>query len=209
MFGVHQSKEAKYASPHPRAMEHAVLDGLTPMVDTQPRNSLQVSNGPGNLEHPIVCPRRKGQAGHRLSEYPGRRIVQGTPTTNFSGSHVAVRPHLWNIVKTLMLPVASRGDACTNGLAPLLRGFGSQIVDRNGRHFNMEINAIQEGAGNARTIPGDGRGVARAPVSFRSVQSARAPVRITIEPVSSGDTWSLDTRARQHSAEDHRETIQQ
>ena len=63
-------------SPHPGTIEEAVLDGLTDVMGTQAAGPLQIGNGPGDFEHPIVCPGREPQAGHRLSKNPGGRIVQ-------------------------------------------------------------------------------------------------------------------------------------
>ena len=63
-------------SPHPGAIEETVLDALTHVMGTQVAGPLQIGNGPGDFEHPIVCPGRKRQAGHGLSKNPSGRIVQ-------------------------------------------------------------------------------------------------------------------------------------
>jgi hypothetical protein len=55
----------------------------------------------------------------------------------------------------------------------------------------VEIDTVQQRTGHAGTITGHMSRIACAPVSFRPVQPARAPVRTTITPVSSAFTWSL------------------
>ena len=90
-------------SPHPGAIEEAVLDGLTDVMGTQAGGSLQVGDGSGDLEHPIVSSGRERQTGHGFSKNPGGLIVQGAPTPDLSGSHLAVRPYLGSMAKTLVL----------------------------------------------------------------------------------------------------------
>ena len=130
-------------SPHPRTIEWAVLDGLPHVMEIQAANALQISDGPCDLEHSIVCPRRKRQAGHRLSQNPGGRIVQGAPTPDLSGSHVAVRPYVGDTAKSLVLSHTSGRDASPNHLARLRRTHASQIFDRNCGHLDVEIDAVQ------------------------------------------------------------------
>ena len=60
------------------------------MVRTQAGHPLQVRDGPRDFEHPIVCPGRKGQAGHCLAKNPGGGIVQpGQIVEGFAGGREA------------------------------------------------------------------------------------------------------------------------
>ena len=123
------------------------MDGLSDMMGTQVGGALQVRDGPCDLEHPIVCPGRERQTGHGLSKNPGGRIVQGAPTPDLSGSHVAVRPHLGSTAKTSVLPLTSGRDAGPNRVARLRRTDRSQVFDCNGRHLDVQIDAVQQGTG--------------------------------------------------------------
>ncbi len=179
-------------SPHPRAIEQAVLNGLTHVMRAQGADPLEIGDGPGDFEHPIVRPGRERQAGHGLLENPCGRIVQDAPTPDLPGSHVAVRPQLGSVAKTVVLQLTGGRNAGPDGVARFARSNRSQVPHRNGGHLDVEIDAVQQGARHAGTIPGHGPRIARAPVSLRPVQPARAPVRTTIAPISSEYMWSLN-----------------
>ena len=86
----------------------------------------------------------------------------------------AFAPTPGGTVKTSVLPLTSGGNPDPYGVTRLRRTDRSQVLDRNGGHLDVEIDAVQQGAGDAGTIPGHGLRVARAPVSLRTVQPAWA-----------------------------------
>ena len=44
------------SSPHSGAIQQSILDRLTDVMGTQVSDPLQISDGPGDFEHPIVGP---------------------------------------------------------------------------------------------------------------------------------------------------------
>ncbi len=180
------------------SIQQAVLNSLTNVMGTQGAGPLQVRDGPRDFEHTIVCPGGERQAGHGPFENPGRLFIQGAPAPDLSGPHLAVRPYVCSTPKTSMLPLPSSGNAGADGVARLGGADRSQVFDWHGGHLDMEIDAVQQGAGDPRPIPGHVSRIARAPVAFRTVHPTRAPVRTTIAPISSAYTRSFEAPSPSH-----------
>ena len=102
----------------------------------------------------------------------------------------------------MVLPLSSGRNPNPHGVARLRRTNRPQVLDRNSRHLDVEIDAVQQGTGDTGTIPGHGRRIARAPVPLGPEQATRTPVRTTIAPASSGYTWFLNAGKPPPSADD-------
>ena len=67
-------------------------------------------------------------------------------------SHASVAIYFAIVAKAFLLAFPSSHDALANGSGSFLSAFAGDVAVFHGRHFNVQIDAIEERAGDALAI---------------------------------------------------------
>lgn len=161
------------------AVELAVLDGLGHMGDGNRLRSGDIGNGARQFEHAVVSTRRQTESRDRLPEQAFGRRLWPAPAVDFARAEAAVR-----FLLTLDLNLMRRRDAGAHRVTRFTCGLAQQVFLGHGRYFQMNIDAVQQGAGNSAAI-------ARHLVG----RAAAAPVEMPEVAAGTGTRCSFAIRA--------------
>ena len=67
-------------------------------------------------------------------------------------SHAGVAIYFGFVAKTFLLAFPGSHDALANGSGRFLSAFAGDVAIFHGRHFNVQIDAIEQRAGDALTV---------------------------------------------------------
>lgn len=130
--------------------EAPVLDGLGDVRCPNLGAVGEIGNGSCNLENAMPGSRRKIELGGGLFEQLAAGVVRGTCGIDLGCAQAGIR---------LLL---SRRLACPGGIDTLAyagRAFtvclADQVIRRQRRHFDEQVDAVEEGAGELAAITGD------------------------------------------------------
>src|SRR5712671_1306930 len=67
--------------------------------------------------------------------------------------HAGIAIYFSLVAKTFLLSFPGSHDALANGSGSFLSAFAGDVAVSHGRHFNVQIDAIEQRAGDALTVP--------------------------------------------------------
>lgn len=149
---------------HPAAgpIQGAVLDGLRQMPETDLLLRGQVRDGAGHLEQPVVPPRRQPQASDRQPKQFLSIRSQPAVAPDFPRTEVRIGVESRMRLQAPPLPRPRRLHPFPDRCAPFLRRVEGQLGRTHGRDPDLEIDAVQERAGQSGEVPLDQRRVTAA-----------------------------------------------
>ena len=137
------------------------------MVRPHVRLAGEIGDGACHFEHAVVPPRGQTEPSNGLREERGARRVRGAVRVDFPGLEPRVGPPL-----PVHLPFARPGDSAAyrrGGLAALGPG---EVLGRDGRHFELDVDAVEQRTRDAASIALDL--VGGAPAAARIVAEVAA-----------------------------------
>src|SRR5487761_2190213 len=129
------------------AVELAVLDRLGHMADGNRLAPGEIGNGARQLQHAMVSARRQIEPRDRLPEQTFGRRLWPAPPVDLARTEAAVAFSL-----ALDLYLMRRRDALAHCAARFARGLAQQIFLGHGGHFQMDVDAVEQGPGNLAAI---------------------------------------------------------
>src|SRR6185503_17394425 len=145
------------------AVQGAVLDGLGEVRDGEMVGSVEVRDGAGYLEDPVV-----GAGGESLLLHGSLEEAFGVGaelamSTDLAGGHLSVgEDAVAGFLETVALTIASREDAGADFGRALGGCPATQLLILNGRHLYMYIYAIEKRTGDFGDVALDHRWGAHA-----------------------------------------------
>src|SRR5499426_3877843 len=131
-------------------VEATILHRLGHVLHGYPLTSLKVSDSAGDLEDAVVTACGEAQAAHRLLEEPGALGRWRTKAPHLAPAHAGVHP-CPGAGEALALTLAGSLYASPDrrrGLAPFCREIGVG----HGRHLEMEVDPVEERAGESGQV---------------------------------------------------------
>ena len=125
-------------------IEAPVLDRLSDVGHMQRVGSGEISDGPGNLEHPVIRPRGQAQPGDCRSQDPFRLGSEGAVAAHLTRRHVGIGVHPGNPGEARPLGGTGTLHPFRNRLARLGRLRSREVAIGNGRHLQVDVDAIEQ-----------------------------------------------------------------
>ena len=134
------------------AIEGAVLDRLRDMFSGDGFRAGQVGDGAGDLEHPVVGAGAEVQIGHgKLQEFEDGRF-QPAVLLELARVHARVARGLRPLFEPLLLPPSGRHHPVADFPGVLARAVARDLAKVHRRHFDVQIDPVEQGTGNAAQI---------------------------------------------------------
>ncbi len=133
-----------------------VLNRLGQVGDLDIRAAGQVSDRPGQFEHPVVAPRREVQPAHGRPEEGLAGLVRPAEAVRLGRPHLPVRQDR-QVLKSPPLPLAGRSHPGANrcqGFPPAAAG---QLFILDPGHLHVEVHPVQQRPRDAPAVAGDHR----------------------------------------------------
>jgi hypothetical protein len=105
----------------------------------------EIGDGAGQLEHPVVGARRESHLTHSRTEQRLGGIVEGGMLAQLLRPHVGVGQQ-GGAGEAPRLDLPRAGDALLNGRGGLTRPPIRELLVRDARHVEMDVDAVQQGA---------------------------------------------------------------
>ena len=135
-------------------LEGAVLDGFGDVLGADGLAAGQVRDGPGDLQHAVIAPRRHAERVERLLHEHGAVLVQLAESAQLRGLHIGVAARgAAGIAGGLDGP--GRVDARFDGGGRLGLASCAQLLKFDGADLDDHVDAVEHGAGDAAEIPVD------------------------------------------------------
>src|SRR5229473_8589194 len=136
----------------PPPVEAPILNRLAHMLRLKVRRSLEVSDGAGDLENPVIGPRRQREPRDRRAQQRVGAVRYATERADVARRHVRVGVHAGAVGK----PVALRGSRpvhpLPHGLARLAAALVRQRAVLHGGHLEVDVDAVEQGPRNAGEV---------------------------------------------------------
>lgn len=160
------------------AVEGAVLDGLVEVRERDLGGILQIGNGAGDLEDPIVSAGGEVEIEHGALELLAGRGIEGTMLFDLAVKHAGIdaRKSVRVGMEALDLVLAGGGNALADGGGGFARRGGVELLDAEGRCFDMEIDPVEKRAGNAGAVATDLIGMATTGMTRIAEVAARTGI---------------------------------
>ena len=152
------------------------MDGLEDVVGAELPCPGEIGDGAGDLENAIVGAGGEVEGLHRLFEKLGTLGVDGAVLTHNLGTHIGVGADVGKFGKAGALEIAASHDALAHGgggLALFIRG-ELLVVDEG--DFDVEIDAVEKGAGNLGAVGYDLTGTTTALADGIAIEAAGARI---------------------------------
>jgi hypothetical protein len=117
------------------------------------RSTGKISNGQGYLEDTMIGPGRQPEAGDGLVEEIGRGLIETAEPLDLLGIHLGIAVQSGRVGKALPLATAGFIDPGADSGRRFARWLPEQFVNRNRRHFKVDVNPIKQGAGKTTAVP--------------------------------------------------------
>ena len=135
-------------------LEGAVLDGFGDVLGADGLAAGQVRDGPGDLQHAVIAPRRHAERVEGLLHEHGAVLVQLAEPAQLRGLHIGVAARgAAGIAGGLDGP--GRVDARFDGGGRLGLASCAQLLKFDGADLDDHVDAVEHGAGDAAKIPVD------------------------------------------------------
>ena len=152
----------------------------------------EVRDDAGKLEHTVEGARRELQALGGGAQEGLSRWLDFAVFAHFGGTHLGIDTHPLVPREAARLALAGGQDA----LAHMGRGFGfslaGQLFILDAGNLDVDVNAVEQRAGDALLVAADGAGRAGAGARGVAMVAARAPVRVTIEGIAYSTAFSSE-----------------
>ena len=130
----------------------------------------------GDAQDAVVGARRKAEARERLLEQPRRAAVEGAEAPDEARRHLGITGEPEGR-EALELAAPGGDDALAHGGGIVPFAFAGEIVVLDRRDRDVQVDAVEQGARDARPVVLDLRGRAGALARGVAVKAARAGVR--------------------------------
>ena len=151
------------------------MDGFKNMIRAQILCSGEVGNGTGDFENAVVGAGREVELLHGLFKEHGAFFRDDAVLAHDLGAHVGVGAGHGKAEKSGFLKIATVHDALANGGGRFGFLVGCELFIVNEGDFDVEVDAVEEGAGNLGAI---GFNLARAAAALTD--------RVSIKPTRAG-----------------------
>jgi len=132
------------------AVEPAILYGLGYVRGRDGRRGRKIGDGARDLEHAMIAARRQAETADRLFEQLRAPGIRRTVTVDFACAQAGV-----GLALALLLPFAG----CTHARAYDCGRFAllpaREIVLRHGRHFDLQVDAVEQRPGDFAAVARD------------------------------------------------------
>src|SRR3989442_1025991 len=135
--------------PQPPPVEAAVLNGLAHMLRLEVRRTLQVGEGAGDLENPVIGPGRQREPRDRRAQPRVGAVRYATERADVARGHVRVGIDAQPVREPLPLRRARPVHPLPHGLARLAAALVRQRAVLHGGHLEMDVDAVEQGPRNA------------------------------------------------------------
>ena len=163
-------------TPHP-AIQTSVLDRLGDMRRTNTLAVIQVGDGAGELQDAVDGPGREAQAFEGGVEETAGVGLQDAIAVQVFGAHGGVGRG--GAVTEALLLDASRGEDSSGDLGARLTGWAFELLETQGGNLDVQVDAVEQRAGDARPVALDDAGMAATFVAWnRGQKNPRIPSRI-------------------------------
>ena len=112
----------------------------------------KVCNGERDFEDAMVGPGGEPEASDGLVEQVGGSGVQAAVFFYILGAHLGIAVNLGGTCKPLSLPHSCLVDANADGSRRLTGRLTDQFLDRDRRHLDMHVDAVQERPGETAAV---------------------------------------------------------
>ena len=143
------------------AIQRPVLNGLVEVGGFDGIGSLQVGDGAGDLQDAVVGAGAKSEFLHRHFQHVLAILVQGAVGADQTRVHPGVAGDL-AAGEPLLLDCAGVFDPAADDLGGFPRLFAGDLCVLNGRHFDMNVDAVQKRTADALAVLKDLAGIAAA-----------------------------------------------
>jgi hypothetical protein len=134
-----------------------VLDRLGQVRRPDVGRSRQVGDRAGQLEHAVVGPRREVQLAHRRLHQPLPGAVERAVRAHLGRPHIGVGQQP-GATEALGLAHARRRDPLAHGAGGLALPFRSQFFVIHAWHLDVDVDPVEQRAGDALLVARDNRG---------------------------------------------------
>lgn len=157
-------------------IQTAILDRLGEVFGGHRLRPAQIGDSARHFEDAIMCPRRKSHPPHGHLEGSLARVIQPADFAQNVGWHMRV------VESAALLNQSRLQDPCPHLGRGLARAFGPHLLVSHGGDFNMEVDAVQEGAADFTEVTLDFGAGAAALAGGVAAEAAAAGVQITTAP---------------------------
>ena len=149
------------------SVQRAILDRFANVVGGDVFGIGEVGDGAGDLEDAIVSAGAEVQLGHGHLHHAFGGFVEGAMALEELGGHAGVAADLGILGEALALDVARFFHALADGGGGLAgSSFAGDVPIRHGGDFDVDVDAVEERAGDAVAVTLDIGGAATA-LAFR------------------------------------------
>ena len=134
------------------SVERTVLNRFRDVVAGNPFRTGQIGNCAGNFQDAVISAGAEVQVGHGEFQQLHRRLIQDAVAFYLTAAHAGVAGDFGLLPKARMLALARSDHPLANlrgRLAGLLAG---DLVKLHRRHFDVQVNAVEQRAGDATEI---------------------------------------------------------
>ena len=135
-------------------VEGAVLDGFEDVVGGDVIEGRKIGEGAGDFENAVVGAGAEVEVGHGVIEQAGGFGIDDAVLAQQARSEGAVAGDA-NAAVAVLLDGAGGHDPLPDGPGGLLGGGGGHLPVVHIRDFDMEVDAVEEGAADALAVAGD------------------------------------------------------
>jgi len=149
------------------------------MVQRNRVGAVEVGDGARHFQDAVVGARRKRQLVDGVFQKLVRAAVELAVRAQVPGSHLRVAGDAV-VAEALHLALAATQHPLAHARRAFARLLGHQLLRTEARHFDVDVNAVEQRAGNAHQVAADLllRALALSPLVAE--ESARTPVPISV-----------------------------
>src|SRR5437667_2448593 len=136
-----------------RAIEGAVLDRFADVLGSDVALTIEIGNRTRDLEDAIVSACAQIEFGHRNANQILRIVAELAMLFQLTRGHARVAIYFWVIAKTILLTFARADDALANRCRGFFSALAGDVAVFDSWHFDVQIDAVEQGAGNSLAIP--------------------------------------------------------
>src|SRR5213592_353931 len=138
---------------HPKcAIEGTILDGFADVLGRDLRFSVEISDGARDFQDPIVGAGAEIQFAHRHANQFLRVLAELAVLLELTRGHARVAIYFRVAVKTFPLAFTRADHALANSSGSFFRALARDVAVFDGRHFDMQIDTVEQRPGDALTI---------------------------------------------------------
>src|SRR5437667_210436 len=116
------------------------------------RLTVEISDGARDFQDPIVGAGAQVQFAHRHANQFLRVLAELAVLLELTRGHARVAINFRVITKTLLLAFTRANDALANRSGTLLSALAGDVAVFDSGHFDVKIDAVEQGTGNALAI---------------------------------------------------------